>query len=383
MGAASAPKAARCVIMRGGTSKAVVFAAADLPDDPGARDRWILAAFGSPDPRQVDGLGGADPLTSKTAIVARSTRADHDIDYTFGQVGITSPAVNYAVTCGNTAAAVALYAAQEQLVAPTNGTTSVRINCTNNGKEIHATVPTAPGMLGPQTAGPAHSEATIRLTFTDPGGGDTGQLLPTAMPINEVRTGRGTRVRFSLVDCGNLYAIVPAATWSLTGSESPLELDCALSFRDDVEEIREAIAEQFLVDDGRHLPQGRRAARLKVAIVGASPNGPATDGSPGSMAADIVARIVNPERVHKAFAVTGAMCLAAAAAIPGTVVAELLSRPLPAGRRAFRIGHPQGVIAPEIVVMQGKCLPAIQSIAIDRTARRIMDGFVYLPNERS
>lgn len=381
MGAASELKAARCVIMRGGTSKAVIFAAADLPDNPGARDRWILAAFGSPDPRQVDGLGGADPLTSKTAIVARSTRPGHDIDYTFGQVGITSPTVNYAVTCGNTAAAVALYAVQEQLVAPINGTASVNIRCTNNGKQIHATVPTAPVMCGSQTVGSAHSASPIRLTFRDPAGGDTGQLLPTAMPINEIRTVRGTRIRFSLVDCGNLYAIIPAVTWSLTGSESPLELECTPSFRNEIEEIRETIAEQFLLEDGRHLPQGRRAARLKVAIVGTLPFAPVTADSPDAATADIVARIVNPERVHKAFAVTGAMCLAAAAAIPGTVVTELLSRPLPAGRSVFRIGHPQGVIAPEIVVAEGTSPPVIQSIAIDRTARRILDGFVYLPNE--
>ena len=371
--AGPAEHAVRCVVMRGGTSKAVVFAAQDLPQDPRARDRWILAAFGSPDPRQVDGLGGADPLTSKAAIVARSTRPGHDIDYTFGQVGITSPAVNYAVSCGNTAAAVALYALQERLVSPANGSAAVRIYCTNNGKQIHASVPTAPDETGVAAFGSAQTVAPIRLTFSDPAGGDTGRLLPTATPINEIQTRRGTRVRFSLVDCGNLYAIVPAATWSLTGSESPLELECAPGFRDEIEEIRETVAERFLSDDGRHPHQGPRAARLKIAIV----------GKPQVTAEDIVARIVNPERVHKAFAVTGAMCLAAAAAVPGTVVADLLSQPLTLGRSVFRIRHPQGVIAPEITVVEGAGPPTVHSIAIDRTARRIMDGFVYVPDKES
>jgi methylitaconate Delta-isomerase len=365
-------RAIRCAIMRGGTSKAVVFAEPDLPQEADARNRLLLAAFGSPDPRQVDGLGGADPLTSKAAIVGPPTAPDSDVDYTFGQVGIAAPNVNYAVSCGNTAAAVALYAVEERLVELRNGSTSVRIHCTNNHKHITAQV---------RTNG---TGTTVRLEFLDPGGGDTGRLLPTGEAQNEIRIANGTCVRFSLVDCGNLYAIIPAAIWSLTGSESPAELDCAPDLLRAIEEVREAIAACFLNDDGRTLPQGRRSARLKVALVGRPSEVGADDGDPlNRLQAHIVARIVNPERVHKAFAVTGAMNLAAAAGIRGTVVAEMLDRPLPADAGAFRIRHPQGIIAPEVAFATDSRQPGVRSIRIERTARRIMDGFVYVPDEET
>ena len=372
-----------CAIMRGGTSKAIVFAAADLPADPRSRDQLILAAFGSPDPRQIDGLGGADPLTSKVAIVGRATRPDVDVDYCFGQVGIASATVNYAVSCGNTAAAVALYAIHERLVRVADGPARVRIHCTNNGKQIVATVSTTSGLppgnrdaRGPVVPSP---DAQVSLEFIDPAGGDTGHLLPSGSPQDEMRTARGTVVRFSLVDCGNLYAIIPAHTWGLSGSESPCELELVPGLRQEIEEIRESIAERHLQDAHRTPPGTRRAARLKIAIVGSPPQDVSpTDATGARRALDLVARIVNPERVHKAFAVTGAMCLTAAASIPGTVVADLLRRPLTDGRGVFRIGHPSGVIASEIVHGFDSGRPTIHSIRIDRTARRIMDGNVFV-----
>ncbi|MCX7055075.1 MAG: 3-methylitaconate isomerase [Proteobacteria bacterium] len=373
----------RCAIMRGGTSKAVIFAAADLPENPRSRDQLILAALGSPDPRQIDGLGGADPLTSKVAIVGRATRPDVDVDYCFGQVGIASATVNYAVSCGNTAAAVALYAIHERLVRVADGPARVRIHCVNNGKQIVATVSTTNGLPTgnrdarvPVVPSP---DAQVSLEFIDPAGGDTGHLLPSGSPQDEMRTTRGTVVRFSLVDCGNLYAIIPADTWGLNGSEGPCELELVPGLRQEIEEIRESIAERYLQGGGRATTDTPRVARLKIAIVGSpqqdlSP----TDATGACRAIDLVARIINPERVHKAFAVTGAMCLTAAASIPGTVVADLVRRPLTDGRGVFRIGHPSGVIASEIVHGFDSGRPTIHSIRIDRTARRIMDGNVFV-----
>ena len=380
----------RCAIMRGGSSKAVVFAQPDLPLEGDARDRAILAAFGSPDPRQVDGLGGADPLTSKVAIVAGSSRAGTDVDYTFGQVAITSPHVNYAFSCGNTAAAVALYAVEERHVgAPASQTAEVRIHCTNNGKRISAQVRSSLACEAQAqraaSSGQARAGSSVRLEFHDPGGGETGSLLPSGDAVNEIRTASGTLVRFSLVDCGNLYAIIPASTWSLTGSESPGELDCAQGLLCEIEELREAIPARFLPNTCRPESRNRLAGRLKVALVGRpSEIARGAGGSARDDAADIVARIVNPECVHKAFAVTGAMNLAAAAAVPGSVVAELLDGRPPArhGRDVFRIRHPQGVIAPEVVFAAASGQPAVSSVFVDRTARRIMDGLVYLPGEQ-
>jgi len=372
-----------CAIMRGGTSKAIVFAAADLPANPRARDQLILAALGSPDPRQIDGLGGADPLTSKVAIVGRSTRKDIDVDYCFGQVGIASATVNYAVSCGNTAAAVALYAIHERLVRVADGPARVRIHCVNNGKQIVATVASGNGLPAgnrdAQVPVVPSPDAQVSLEFIDPAGGDTGHLLPSGAPTDEMRTTRGTRVRFSLVDCGNLYAIIPADTWGLSGSESPCELELVPGLRQEIEEIRDSIAERHLQDADRTLPTTRRAARLKIAIIGQPGQDPSpTDATGASRGIDLVARIINQERVHKAFAVTGAMCLSAAASIPGTVVADRVRRPLAAGRGMFRIGHPSGVIASEIVHGFDSGRPTIHSIRIDRTARRIMDGNVFV-----
>lgn len=365
-------RSVRCAIMRGGTSKAVVFAEQDLPPDAGSRDRLILAAFGSPDPRQVDGLGGADPLTSKVAIVSRSSCTGADVDYTFGQVGIGSSVVNYAFSCGNTAAAVALYAAEERLVGTNGGAGLVRVHCTNNGKRISAQVAT--------DATPSGTK--VRLEFHEPTGGDTGALLPSGAAVDEIRTANGRPVRFSLVDCGNTYAIFPAATWSLTGCESPSELDCNHAFRREIEALRAAIAARYLAGDPRKGQPGRANTGLKIAIVGR----PAIDAGqpPGAAegeAADVVARIINPECVHKTFAVTGAMNLAAAAGVPGSVVAELLDRRLAGNREVFRIRHPRGLIAPEVVFGYGSDRSGIQSILIDRTARRIMDGLVHVPAE--
>src|SRR5690606_23095870 len=172
----------RCVIMRGGTSKAVFFSPCDLPSDPAERDALIVAVFGSPDVRQIDGLGGADPLTSKLAIVGPSADPEVDVDYTFGQVGIVSPTINYRVNCGNTAAAVGLYALQEGLADACDGTSSVAIRCTNSGKLVIAEVPAANGEPIAQgrfrIAGVPRPGAEIRLTFLDPAGGVTGRLLP-------------------------------------------------------------------------------------------------------------------------------------------------------------------------------------------------------------
>jgi len=362
----------RCAIMRGGTSKAVVFAEQDLPRDAASRDRLILAAFGSPDPRQVDGLGGADPLTSKVAIVARSTHDGTDVDYTFGQVGIGSSIVNYAFSCGNTAAAVALYAAEERLVDAIDGAGTVRVHCTNNRKRISARVATDATPTGTR----------VRLEFHEPAGGDTGALLPSGSAVDEIRTASGRPVRFSLVDCGNTYAIFPAATWSLTGGESPAELDGNPAFRRDIEALREAIAARHLGGAPRQGQPGRAATGLKIAIVGRpTVDAGQASGAPHVETGDVVARIINPECVHKTFAVTGAMNLAAAAGVPGSVVADLLDRRLAADRETFKIRHPRGLIAAEVVFGDGPDRSGIRSILIDRTARRIMDGFVHVPTE--
>ena len=373
----------RCVIMRGGTSKAVFFSPCDLPSDPAERDALIVAVFGSPDVRQIDGLGGADPLTSKLAIVGPSADPEVDVDYTFGQVGIVSPTINYRVNCGNTAAAVGLYALQEGLADACDGTSSVAIRCTNSGKLVIAEVPAANGEPIAQgrfrIAGVPRPGAEIRLTFLDPAGGVTGRLLPTGSAIDEVTLPSGRRVPISLVDCGNLYAIAPASAWGLDGTELPDRIEAMTELRNEIEELREAACRDLLPESGE---SGGKASRLKIALVGPPSACRTLAGDPIDCSdVDIVARVINQERVHKAFAVTGAIYLAAAATLRGSVVSRYAS--LPVGERAaLRIGHPQGVIAPIAEARSaetGEDDVVVRSVQISRTARRIMDGFVYVP----
>lgn len=374
----------RCVIMRGGTSKAIFFSPSDLPSSHRERDALIAAVFGSPDVRQIDGLGGADPLTSKLAIVAPAAGADADVDYTFGQVGIISTAINYRVNCGNTAAAVGLYALQEGLAAVRDGTSTVAIRCTNTGKHVVAEVPTENGepvMQGRfRIAGVPRAGAEIRLTFRDPGGGITGRLLPTGNAIDEITLPSGRTVPLSLVDCGNLYALAPASAWGLDGTELPDRIEAMPGLRREIEELREIACRDLLPD--RTNSNDADAARLKVALVGPPSACRTLGGDPLARDdVDLVARVINQERVHKAFAVTGAICVAAAATLRGSIVNRLA--PLPVGERAaLRIGHPQGVIEPIAearMAETGDDEVVIRSVQISRTARRIMDGFVYVP----
>ncbi len=361
-----------CTLMRGGTSKAVFFNARALPDDPALRDQVLMAALGSPDPRQIDGLGGADPLTSKVAIVSPSTRPGADVDYTFAQVAVDRPEVSYVNNCGNISSAVGPYAIDESMVAAVAPVSIVRIFNTNTGKLILARVPVVEGRAATEgdsrVDGVPGTGPEIELTFCDPGGAVTRRLLPTGDVAETVSLDGVTRLRVSVVDCGTLYAFVPASDLSLEGTETPAEIEGRPGFMATVGRLRELVAAR-LTEAGAVSVEKGGALRtsLKVAVVARPPA-----ANPAGV--DVVARILNPGKVHKAFAVTGAIALAGAAAIPGTVLGELLGAP---GRRLV-IGHPAGsmTVRVEGALVDGS--PQIESVTVTRTARRIMDGFVYV-----
>ncbi len=376
-----------CAIMRGGTSKAIVFAAADLPADPRSRDQLILAAFGSPDPRQIDGLGGADPLTSKVAIVARSTRPGHDVDYTFGQVGIAAATVNYAVSCGNTAAAVALYAIQERLVQATNGPARVRIHCINNGKQIVTPVSThqwpADGQPRCTRAGRPESRRTGQSRIHRPGRRRHRPPAPIrSSPGRDAYDPRHRRAVFAR----RLRQPVRNHPGSHLGAQR-LRRACANSswLRVSGTKSRRSASRSPSVNCRMRIAatrQAARAARLKIAIVG-SPAGRFAEVATGARRAiDIVARIVNPERVHKAFAVTGAMCLTAAAGVPG----HGRGRPRVATADGWtrRVPHPSSPgrhCVRDSTACGRRAAPTIHSIRDRPNARRIMDGYVYVSDK--
>jgi methylitaconate Delta-isomerase len=355
-----------CVIIRGGTSKGIFFHDSDLPCDPELRDHVILAAFGSPDPRQIDGLGGSDPLTSKVGIIRRSDRPNTDIEYTFGQVSIDQPSINYSLNCGNLAAGAAIFAVDEGLVSVSEPRTTVRIYNTNTGTRLAATVPIANGCSTPHGScaidGVPGTGAPIELTFVDVSGQITGHLLPTGAAIDQIALAGGRCLNVSIVDTGNIYAFVAAAELGLRGDECPADLE-----RDrDLITTAQGILRTCSARVNDALGIANQITLHKLAIV--SPN--------SSGAADFTARIISSNgKPHRAYAVTGAISAASAAFIDGSIVNRALTH---VPDRAVTIAHPQGTleIGIECRYVDGQRLPV--SATIRRTARRIMEGYVSI-----
>ena len=219
----------RCVIMRGGTSKAVFLKEADIPADPEARRRVILKVYGSPDKRQIDGLGGADPLTSKLAIIGPPRRPDVHLTYTFGQVEIDHPEIDWRSLCGNISAAVGAFAIYEGMVTPEAPVTTVRAFNTNLGRVLSIEVPVAEGRPlergDYRVPGVPGSGARILIDFADTAGGATGRLLPTGNPVDVLDVPGHGRLEVSLVDIGNAHVFLRAADLGLAGTETAAEID--------------------------------------------------------------------------------------------------------------------------------------------------------------
>jgi 2-methylaconitate cis-trans-isomerase PrpF len=371
--------------MRGGPSKGVFLEKRFLPEDEEKRTALILAIFGSPDARQIDGLGGADPLTSKVAIVAPSSREDADVDYTFGQVGIDTPSVGYTNNCGNLSAGVGVFAIDAGMLQAREPLSTVRIFNTNTNKLILAEIPVKNGKahtLGDyQIDGAPGKGAEIRLTFCDPAGAVTGHLLPTGNAADFLLLENGKRIEYSMVDAGTLYAFIPASALGVIGTETPEQLEKHPSLLADIEDIRRKLA-ALLVEKGvvSKTLGDALSSSLKTAIVAASTDHVTFHGKKISHDdIDIVARIINPKKVHKAFAVTGAICISAAALMVGTVVNSLVKKDGKTVSRRIRIGHPQGMIASEVIAGEVNGQFHLTGVKVGRTARRIMDGFVYVP----
>ncbi len=237
----------RCTIMRGGTSKGIFLMEKDLPRDPQLRDRIILAIFGSPDIRQIDGLGGADSLTSKLALIAPSDEPGRDVHYTFGAVGIDKPVVDYSANCGNISSAVGPYAIEHGFVRAVEPFTTVRIFNANTKKMIDARVPVKKGKVVSDgdyvIDGVPGSGAKIELSFVDPGGAATGKLLPTGNARDVVRLDSGEEFTLTIVDAGNPTAFVSASELGLEGTELPGPFEQEVETKKKLESIREKVAE--------------------------------------------------------------------------------------------------------------------------------------------
>ena len=370
----------RAAVIRGGTSKGVFLFEDDLPPQGPARDAIILRIFGSPDARQINGLGGADPLTSKVAIIGPSSRPDADVTYTVGYVGIGQASVDYQGNCGNISLAVGPFAVDEGFVSATEPITRVRIFNTNTNRILEAEVPVRHGRFiseGDFTMdGVPGSGARIVVNFMKAAGSKTGKLLPTSRVVDVMDLDDGRRVRCSIVDAATPAVFVQAEDVGLTGTELPAQTLTSPNILAIMEEIRAKAAVLMKLAPQR---SDVSPAVPKVGIV-ARPRSYQTSAgeSIDSSACDLIARTKALAVMHKAYAVTGGICLGAAAVIEGTVVHEVVN---PEVKRTgmVRIGHPSGVSCFLVSVAKTPSgeFELVKS-ATAGTARRIMDGYVYV-----
>jgi len=368
-----------CTIMRGGTSKGLFFMDSDVPAGVQQRTDFLLRAFGSPDIRQVDGMGGADPLTSKTAIIRASKMPGVDVEYTFGQVSITEPFVDMAGNCGNISSAVGPFAIDKGLVPAVDPVTTVRIFNTNTKKMIVADVPVHEGRVVTQGTyrvnGVPGTGAEIKLHFADPGGAITGKLLPTGNVADKIKMESGKTVDVSIVDAGNLAGFVRAGQVGLRGDELPAEIESRADVLATLEEIRAKISELLGMCGNWREAYQRYRTNPKIAFVSAPASFRTLQGQQvPAESSDLMARVMAMGRVHKAFAITAAIPTAAASKIPGSVVHAICRQ----SSSTVRIAHPSGIMSIGITTKGEKGKFRLLEVVVGRTARKLMDGHVFL-----
>ena len=340
--------------MRGGTSKGGYFLADDLPADVAARDAILQRVMGSPDPRQIDGMGGADPLTSKVAVVSRSAREGVDVDYLFLQVAVDRADVSDGQNCGNILAGVAPFAIERRLVAARDGQTRVAIYMANTGQTAIATVETPGGV--PTYAGAASIDgvpgtaAAVALEFVGTAGSTCGALLPTGNAVDVIEG-----VEVTMIDNGMPVVVLRAADMGITGAETREALDADDAVKARLEAIRLACGPLMNLGDvsGQTVP--------KMTMVSAPRHGGV-----------IATRTFIPHRCHASIGVLGAVSVATACLLPGTPAASLAAVPEGA-EKTMPIEHPIG----ETTIIARMDGGDVGSAAILRTARKLMDGVVF------
>ena len=359
-----------CMLMRGGTSKGAFFLAEDLPDDPARRDDLVLRVVGSPDPRQIDGIGGAHVLTTKVAVVGPSTRADADVDYLFLQPSVDEPAVTDAQNCGNMLAGVGPFAVERGLVPRPGPEAEVRIHMVNTGSLATARFPLRDGLPDYSGAtaidGVPGTAAEVRLDFEDVAGGSCGALLPSGNLVDRIKG-----VDCTLVDNGMPVVVMRAADLGVTGYE-----ECAALEADDVLRAR---IERVRLIAGPMMNLGDVSASTVPKLALVAPHRTASG--------DICTRTFLPHRCHEAIGVLGAVSVATAALMPGAVGHEMLPahsdtdklRPgAPAVERIVTLEHPTGTFDAAVTLAAGPDgWPKVRRAGIIRTARKLFDGVVF------
>jgi 4-oxalomesaconate tautomerase len=343
------------MVMRGGTSKGAYFESGDLPSDSAVRDAFLLRMMGSPDPRQIDGIGGADPLTSKVAIVARSARPGCDVDYLFLQIFVDQAIVTDAQNCGNLLAGVGPFAIERGLVAATGDATRVAIFMVNTGQVAVATIATPRGRVAytgdARIDGVPGTAAAIPLEFTDTAGSICGALLPSGNVADTI-----DGVACTLIDNGMPCVVLAAADVGASGYENRVELDGALAVKERLEAIRLQAGPLMNLGDVsiQSVP--------KMMLVAAPRYGGA-----------ITVRSFIPIRAHASIGVLGAVSVATACLLPNTPAGCLAVVP-PGQRKTLSVEHPSGETS---CVLDVDAAGGVVAAGVLRTARKLMDGVVF------
>ena len=351
-----------CALMRGGTSKGLYFNEADLPKDIGIRDKVLLAAMGSPDARQIDGVGGAHPLTSKVAIISLSSRDDADIDYLFLQILVDKGEVSDSQNCGNILAGVGPFAIESGMVTARDGTTDVRIFMVNTGAMAVARVTTPNGIVNysgeARVDGVPGTAAPIPIEFLNIAGSSCGALLPTGKARDVIDD-----VAVTCIDNGMPVVILNALDFGLTGAESPKQLETNTNLKKRVERIR--------IKAGLVMNLGDVTDKTvpKICLVSAPLNGGV-----------INTRTFIPHRVHEAIGVLGSVSVATAAVIQDSVAFEIARTQVQDGFNLLEVEHPTGHFSVEMT-LEGVALQqvTVKRAALLRTARLLMRGEVFVP----
>lgn len=350
-----------CSVMRGGTSKGLYFLASDLPTDIAARDRFLLAAMGSPDAREIDGMGGGHPLTSKVAVVSKSAREGIDVDYLFLQVWPDRAEVSDQQNCGNILAGVAPFAIEQGLVSATADLTPVSIYMVNTDSKATAFVETPGGLVNyagtARIDGVPGTHAPININFEDVAGSSCGALLPTGNAVDVVNG-----VEVTCIDNGMPVVCLNATDFGITGYETPAELEANQELRDKVEAIRLEVGERMNLGDvtNKTVPKMSLLSKAK-------------DGGL------INTRTFIPHRAHDAIGVLGAVSVATACMLKGSVAAKIAGLEEIADSLDIEVEHPTGFFTVQMEVDQTGGELKVTKSALLRTARLLMRGEIFVP----
>lgn len=374
-------KEIKCTIMRGGTSKGIFIMENELPTDQRARDDMICQIFGSPDLRQIDGLGGADVLTSKLALIGPPTRKDADVDYTFGQVSFEKKFIDYKGNCGNISAAVGPFAIDKGLVRAIEPVTTVRIHLTNSGQILAAEVPVEAGKAKVRGTcridGVPGTAARIDLDWSDITGTVCGRLLPTGN-VKDIFRIDGRDYEVSMVDAGNPLLFIRAESLGMTGRETPVQIEENKPLMEVIEKIRSKAAVCFGLVEKEEDAYEQSPYNPFFAIVSSPADYTCFNGNVVKKEdADLVSRLLFMHHMHKTYPITGTVCTGAAMRIPGSIPWELMEEKA-REKETLHIGHPAGVLEVKAKASGTGNAVRMESIKVFRTARMIMDGTVYI-----